>query len=184
MVKTGEVGLNGGRVERDEGRMRYSIKKQPNLSRVYLAERRGELLRLNLAELKDRLLKVLPGYPNVAGAYLFGSALDFVRPDSDIDLALILAKEPENFPDDPTDFDLENDLRSFGPHRFQVTVLREEENNFAFRVLTKGELIYVADPVRLTNFLEGVARVHEDHEPFMRTYHVARGRGFFYGSGE
>lgn len=56
----------------------------------YSGERRGDLLRLNLRPLRDHICAVLGAFGRVAGAYLFGSALDFVRSRSDIDVGLIL----------------------------------------------------------------------------------------------
>ncbi|MEW6447770.1 MAG: nucleotidyltransferase domain-containing protein [Bacillota bacterium] len=56
-----------------------------------------ELVRINLEPVIQQVRAVLSEFPQVAGAYLFGSAMESCRPDSDIDLGLIL--EPEVKPD-------------------------------------------------------------------------------------
>jgi predicted nucleotidyltransferase len=143
---------------------------------IYTGKRRGELWQLDLRRVEERIRAVLPDFPQVAGAYLFGSVLDFVRPQSDIDLGLILRRENPDPWEEVTDVLVETRLGRIGPHPFQVTVLRRAQGNFAFRVLTRGRLVYVDDPLWVADFIEAVARNHEDWAPFLHTYEAARGR--------
>ncbi|SHI78308.1 nucleotidyltransferase domain-containing protein [Desulfofundulus thermosubterraneus] len=50
----------------------------------------NELMRVNLDPVVEQVKAALQNFPQVAGAYLFGSILRLCRPDSDIDLGLIL----------------------------------------------------------------------------------------------
>lgn len=48
------------------------------------------LVQLPINEIQEAVAETLPHFPQVAGALLFGSALGSCRPDSDIDLGLII----------------------------------------------------------------------------------------------
>lgn len=140
---------------------------------VYSGQRRGDLLQLNLPDLRRFVQSTLATYPEVAGAYLFGSALEFVRSTSDIDLGLIVrpgVEAPECLANR-----VESTLGHYGPHPFQVTLLRPEETSFTFRVLRDGNLVYLADPLYVTDLIEAVGRKHDDLAPFLHTFYVALG---------
>lgn len=142
---------------------------------LYTGERRGDLRRLNPSALRERIRAALDAFPNVAGAYVFGSALDFVRSDSDVDLGLVLRHGVISDAAERLAGRVEAQLGRFGPHPFHVTLLRPEENSFTFRVLRDGELIYVADEECVTDVIEIVGRQHDDLEPFRRTFYEALG---------
>jgi len=121
-----------------------------------------ELIKLNIQDLLDKILPVLKSYPQIEAAYLFGSALDRVRPDSDIDIALLLSP----------DIDLE-DLESWtlaekiGLHltrlvgrSFDISLLNTKDYIFAMNVLTSGKLIYVKNNDLLGDFIEKVSLRH------------------------
>ncbi len=141
----------------------------------YSGERRGDLLRLNLSPLRDHIRAVLAAFPDVAGAYLFGSALDFVRSRSDIDVGLILTAGLPWSEAELLTGRIEQRLGRYGPHPFQVVALRPEQNSFTFRVLRDGELVYVANEERVTDVIEAVGRQHDDLAPFRRTFFRALG---------
>ncbi|GAV24278.1 nucleotidyltransferase domain protein [Carboxydothermus islandicus] len=121
-----------------------------------------ELIKLNIQDLLDKILPVLKTYPQIEAAYLFGSALDRVRPDSDIDIALLLSP----------DIDVE-DLESWtlaekiGLHltrlvgrSFDISLLNTKDYIFAMNVLTSGKLIYVKNNDLLGDFIEKVSLRH------------------------
>ena len=141
----------------------------------YSGERRGDLLRLNLSPLRDHIRAILAAFPDVAGAYLFGSALDFVRSRSDIDVGLILSAGLSWSEGELLTGRIEQRLGRYGPHPFQVVVLRMEENSFTFRVLRNGELVYMANEELVTDVIEAVGRQHDDLAPFRRTFYRALG---------
>ncbi len=151
---------------------------------IYTEEKQGDLRQLNRDGLVAHIKEVLARYPEVAGAYLFGSVLDLVRPDSDIDIGLIcpgsLYAQDVSWGMDAADkvaMAVNGILDLWGPHPFQITVLREENTSFVMRVLRRAQLIYCADAERVSCFLERVARLHDDVEPFRRIYFAARGMG-------
>ncbi|MBX6378583.1 MAG: hypothetical protein IRY95_08545 [Clostridia bacterium] len=113
--------------------------------------------------IREIVAGVLPAFPQVVGAYLFGSALDRCRPDSDIDLGLVLAPMPA----EPvgTGFlelalEVEARLPRVDGHAFEVHVLRRQAPLFAFEVVSKGLLIYVKDGDAVFDFVEAVARAY------------------------
>lgn len=140
---------------------------------VYSGLRRGDLSQLNLPDLRRTVQSALATFPEVVGAYLFGSALDFVRSSSDIDLGLILRPEVDDA--ERVANRVECALGHYGPHPFQVTLLRPEENSFTFRVLRDGDLVYLADVPLVTDLIEAVGRQHDDLAPFLRTFYAALG---------
>lgn len=141
-----------------------------NTEMVYTQERRGDLKRLNIPLLKTQASDILAGFGDVAGAYLFGSALEFVRPQSDIDIGIVL-----NGIDSETVLpEIEATFRRFGGHPFHITALDEDAINFTFSVLTKGDLFYIGDYEYVTEFIEQVVRRHEDVAPFLQTYRATR----------
>lgn len=130
--------------------------------RIYTGERRGDLLQINLPLLKQQTRTVLCHYDQVAGAYLFGSALDFVRPQSDIDIGLVL--KPTDIPSyrNTIDVEVEGALRRLGPHPFHVTILEEDSLQFSHNVLTKGDLFYIGDYDLVTDFIVRIIRGYEE----------------------
>lgn len=144
---------------------------------LYTGERRGDLLRLDLPHVRARVRTVLSSFPSVAGAYLFGSALEFVRSNSDIDLGLIVRPIREIGSIESLAGEVEARLGKYGSHPFQVSVLRQEDNSFAFRAMRDGEIVSAADLEYVTDFIERVSREHEDLAPFRRTFYAALGMG-------
>ena len=141
----------------------------------YTGETRGDLLRLDRRVVAAQACRVLSGFPDVAGAYLFGSALDFVGRGSDVDLGLVMREPLAAEREFEVCGSLEERLGSLGRHRFHVTVVRPEEIAFAFSVLRDGALLYVADAKRVTDVIERVGREHDDLEPFRKTFYAALG---------
>lgn len=118
----------------------------------------------------QRSAEVLKSFPQVAGAYLFGSALDKCRPDSDIDIALVL-EDIELSEREKTQ--LEDEIASsFIPmegHPFDIVVLDPGKPVFGYQVLREGHLIYVRNHERVTDVLEMVSRRAADVYPRYRT---------------
>ena len=93
--------------------------------------------------------------PELVAAYLFGSALGPCRPDSDIDLGIILRPGEGTRADDR----LEALLDRMDGHPFHVSLLRVE-SAFAFHVVQSGHVVYSADEVRRLDFLFHCALQH------------------------
>lgn len=121
----------------------------------------AELVRIPLALVEAAVRAVLPLFPQVAGAYLFGSALDKCRPDSDIDLGIVLlptVPEPPGFGFLGLEAEIEARLPSVEGHRFDLTILRRDQPLFSFVPISSGRLIYVRDPDAVADFVEAVSR--------------------------
>lgn len=121
--------------------------------------RLAALVRIPRARLIAGLLPGLRSVSAVAAAYLFGSALDAMRPDSDIDLALVGRPGADSF---ALAGEVEAACRSVAGHPVHATVLDDAGTIFAFRVLSAGVLIHCADAEALTDLIERVARRYEE----------------------
>ncbi|MGB9661005.1 MAG: nucleotidyltransferase domain-containing protein [Moorellaceae bacterium] len=123
--------------------------------------------KIDLDQVVARVQTVLKNFPQVAGAYLFGSSLDLCRPNSDIDLGLVL--EPEIKPDSKEGDKLEADIALYLPpvdgHPFDIVLLDPDKPLFTFRVLKKGKLIYCRNMERVTDVVEYVSRRYADLYP-------------------
>jgi len=111
--------------------------------------------------------EVLPHFPQVAAAYFFGSALGLCRPDSDIDLGLVLEEgiDPESAVGARLEGEVVMALRPIEGHPFSVVLLNPCQPIFTFRVIKSGELIYVRNFERLTDVIEFVSRRYADLYP-------------------
>ncbi len=118
----------------------------------------------------EKVKTVLRDFPEVAGAYLFGSILGHCRPDSDIDLGLVL--EGGLTPDSPEGDRLESALAILLPpfrgHRFDITILRPDKPLFAFKVIREGKLVYSRNPDRIADVVEIVSRRYAELYPRYR----------------
>lgn len=120
-------------------------------------------MRVDRGAVKQRIADACRGRPEVVAAYLFGSALGEMRPDSDIDAGVILSTDPSL--DNQQSFrrelhlevDLAADLGRYETHPFDVTVFSAEHAVFVVHALQDAELAYVADDDSLADFLERVA---------------------------
>lgn len=118
----------------------------------------------------ERAREVLKGFPQVAGAYIFGSILGDCRPDSDIDLGLILEVgiKPESFEGDRLEAELSMQLPPIGGHAFDVIILNPDKPIFAFKAISEGRLIYSSNQNRVTDVIEYVSRRYADLYPRYR----------------
>ncbi len=128
------------------------------------------LVYMDMSSVLERLLPVLKSRKEVAGAYLFGSALGQCRPDSDIDVGILLApgvsyseKEAEIIQAEILD-----ELPLLKTHSFDLVILNKASAIFAYRVISQGRLIYVADDEAVTDFIELVSRLRADNYPRYR----------------
>jgi len=130
-----------------------------------------EMVRVNLEAVTRKVQAALENFPQVAGAYLFGSALGNCRPDSDIDLGLVL--EPGIEPESSAGYMLEAEisclLPSFQGHPFDLFLLNPKRPLFAFKVMKEGKLIYCRNMDRVTDVLESVSRRYADLYPRYRS---------------
>lgn len=113
---------------------------------------------------------VLRGFPQIAGAYLFGSALGALRHDSDIDIGLVLEDIVMTDKDKAQlEADILNYLSPLNGHVFDVVLLDSGNTVFSFRVIKEGQLIYAKNMERITDVIEYVSRCYAEVYPRYRS---------------
>ncbi len=126
-------------------------------------------------EMSAALRAALDPISEVAAGLLFGSwATGRNRPDSDVDLAVLL--DPP-----PSDADRYEQTRrlliALGGHvaveRLDLVLLCDAPPALAFQVLKDGKVILCRDPVVLHRFRVDTYRRHADYEPVQRLFRRA-----------
>jgi len=121
-------------------------------------------------ELEKRIAEFCRDHKRIVAAYLFGSAAaGHLKPDSDIDLALLLDGDPSSF-----------DLLSFicaleriCNRRADVIVLNNAGEFIKYEVRRKGRLIYETDPAARKRFEILGRKRFEDYLFLHRRYAAA-----------
>lgn len=118
--------------------------------------------------LYSRLRPVLSQFDQITGAYHFGSSLDLCRPDSDIDIGLVLGSNVSRSTTREQDLLVEEVLlkmRLFAGHPLDIVILNSLPVVFSFRVLRNGHLFFVREQILLTDFVELVSRRYAEDYP-------------------
>jgi predicted nucleotidyltransferase len=122
----------------------------------------------------QQLADLLTARPErIAAVYLYGSfARGESRPDSDIDLGILLASPaPATFDSQP--YELEGDLERILGRPVQVVVLNHAPVDLRIRVLRGGRLIMDRDPSARIRFEVQTRNEAFDLEPILRRYRAA-----------
>lgn len=126
----------------------------------------GELICLDKDAVNSQVAGVLKKFPQIAGAYLFGSSLGACRPDSDIDIGLVVEDIKLN---ERESAQLEAEIRDsfypFNGHPYDIILLDLKNSIFCFRVIKEGRLIYARNPDRIADVMEDVSRRYADSYP-------------------
>jgi hypothetical protein len=114
----------------------------------------------------DGIRAVLARFPRVSAAWVFGSvARGTARPDSDLDLAVLLDR-PQGPADPSFLFRLSAELERFSPSgRVDVLVLGRQGSVLRHRILSEGQLVKDADPDARMEFEESTIREYLDWKP-------------------
>lgn len=129
-----------------------------------------KLVRADVTYIKNKLAGTFKEFPVIAGAYLYGSILEYCRPESDIDVGLILVpgtvkSEREG---DFLIVDILEKTPTLEGRYLDLILLNFQTTIFAFQVLSKGELIYNYRPDVVTDFLEITSRQYGEVYPRYR----------------
>jgi len=118
------------------------------------------LVRVDVPAVVRRIAEVCGADRRLAAAYLFGSARDRLRPDSDIDVAVVPSEAvpTEGWAAFALPEEVAGALGRWDGHPFEVTVLTLEDPIFAMAALRDAELACVTDPEAHALFLERVAQ--------------------------
>lgn len=137
----------------------------------------SQLESMDLRAVTRAVQETAPRFGEVLAAYLFGSALDELRPDSDLDLAVVL-REPS--PEGLNLFDLEARLGEalpvLGQHPWHITALVKVDPRFALRAVREGKLLYEADEELHTDYLVNIALLNLDLEVPLKLFDAGRRR--------
>jgi len=125
------------------------------------------MVRIDEDRIKGAVVSTLMDMKEIAGIYLFGSALGLCRPDSDIDIGLVIKPlygKPDKYYLDIA-LAAETRLDPIDGHPFQVVPLNITDCIFAFNVIRKGRLIYDPDHEAVTDFTEIISRRYGENYP-------------------
>ena len=125
------------------------------------------MVRIDEDRIKEAVGSALMDMKEIAGVYLFGSALGLCRPDSDIDIGLVIKPlygKPDKYYLDIA-LAAETRLDPIDGHPFQVVPLNITDCIFAFNVIRKGRLIYEQDHDAVTDFTEMISRRYGENYP-------------------
>ncbi len=129
-----------------------------------------KLVSVDTSAIIEKLNPVLEAQKEVVGAYIFGSILGRCRPDSDIDVGLLLAplvfygeREAERITEEMIE-----SLPSFNNHPFDYIILNRSSAIFSYKVITQGQLVYARRLDAVTDFMEKVSRQRAENYPRYR----------------
>ena len=107
-----------------------------------------------MASIDHAIANVLREFPDVAAAWLFGSeARGDARPDSDVDVALLLKDNAAALDMLPTLGRIAASLEQVAPgRRIDVVLLATQGPIFQHQVLSEGRLVLDVDSVRRVDF--------------------------------
>lgn len=129
----------------------------------------GGLVNIDKGILTQQVANILRDYPQVAGAYLFGSALGALRQDSDIDIGLILEDIVMTDKDKALlEAGIASSLSPLYGHFYDVVLLDPGNTIFSFRVIKEGQLIYKKNIDRVNDVIEYVSRRYAEVYPRYR----------------
>lgn len=129
-----------------------------------------QLISVDISNIIEKLTPVLKSQKVVVAAYLFGSILGRCRPDSDIDVGLLLAPDV-SYSEKEAEIILEEILEVLPPlnnHPFDLIILNHSSAIFAYKVITQGRLIYASNLEAVTDFMEKVSRQRAENYPRYR----------------
>lgn len=128
------------------------------------------LVQVDISLILEKLIPVLKTQEEVVGAYLFGSILEHCRPDSDIDVGVVLAPGVSYSEQELETIQIKilEELPPLNNHPFDIIILNDSSAIFAYKVISQGRLIYARDYEAVTDFKEIVSRQRAENYPRYR----------------
>ncbi len=122
----------------------------------------GGLVKVEESQIRNKIVSVLEGHEMIAGAYLFGSALKRCRPDSDIDIGLVMmpGSDISEKELDLIEARIHRGLSPLGTHQFDLVFLTLRDVFFSHKAIRSGKLIFARDMDAITGFTETVSNIH------------------------
>lgn len=120
---------------------------------------------------KEKITKTISSYlqnhKEIVAAYLFGSYVSG-QPYGDIDLGILVRKEPENLLE--YEFELEIKLEELVKFAVDVRILNKAPVSFVQNVIRHGQIIIDSKPNIRSDFESYILRKYFDFAPFRRRY--------------
>ncbi len=141
----------------------------------------SDLVQIEKHRLKAYIEEKIGQFSEIAGIYLFGSALGRMRPDSDIDLGLILVPGAVKS-EKELDFFLGKlylALRNFEGHPFDLVSVRDADTILAFEILRHGVPLLIRDEAVVLDVVEAISRRYADVYPrYKKALEIVTGVNF------
>lgn len=141
----------------------------------------SDLVQIERHRLKAYIEEKIGQFSEIAGIYLFGSALGRMRPDSDIDLGLILVPGAVKS-EKELDFFLGKlylALRNFEGHPFDLVSVRNVDTILAFEILRHGVPLLIKDEAVVLDVVEAISRRYADVYPrYKKALEIVTGVNF------
>lgn len=141
----------------------------------------SDLVQIEKHRLKAYIEEKIGQFSEIAGIYLFGSALGRMRPDSDIDLGLILVPGAVKS-EKELDFFLGKlylALRNFEGHPFDLVSVRDADTILAFEILRHGVPLLIKDEAVVLDVVEAISRRYADVYPrYKKALEIVTGVNF------
>ncbi len=126
---------------------------------------------INIEDIKTAVRSVCQNYRGIIAAWIFGSAAgDSMKPDSDIDVALLIT---DNMLHHDNYFDLlgfMSDLEKQTQKRIDAVILNRAGELLKYEVRKKGILVYETDPAARKAFEVTSRKKYEDFMFMHRRY--------------
>lgn len=129
----------------------------------------GELVCLDKGAVIAQVTSILKKFPQVAGAYWFGSSLEACRPDSDIDIGLVLEDIKLHEREKALlEAEIKDAFCTYNGHPYDIVLLDLANPIFCFKVIREGRLIYAHNHNRVTDVMEYISRRYAESYPRYR----------------
>lgn len=124
-----------------------------------------DLVKIDLEKLKAYIIQKLSSFDEIAGVYLFGSSLDLMRPDSDIDIGIIFYDYVDEEKAEDVIETLYLKLLNFEGHPFDIRSVNHSNTIIAFNILRNGLPVLVKDENTVTDLIEKVSLKYKEVYP-------------------
>ncbi|MGB9840263.1 nucleotidyltransferase domain-containing protein [Thermovenabulum sp.] len=124
-----------------------------------------DLVRIDKEKLKNYITEKVASFEEIAGIYLFGSSLDLMRPDSDIDIGIIFFDCVDEKKAEDVIETLYLKLLNFEGHPFDIHSVNHSNTIIAFNILRNGLPLYIRDENTVTDLIEKVSLRYKEVYP-------------------
>jgi predicted nucleotidyltransferase len=117
-----------------------------------------DLEKLDIQLIQNQISAVFKDFPEVIGVYLFGSAMEYCRPNSDIDIGVFVLPELSEREKMFLEGKISLRLEPLAGHPFDLTIIDPNNTIFAFRILKEGIILLNRNQEKLSDLIEKTSR--------------------------